>query len=251
MKLYTQIQKTVQDHCATVASYSKKRYVKESMVVGAIILLMVGGYFAFGWYQKRQNVQAFAALVEISKSYEQAVTKAREQQALPADMHKENPWEDTQILLEALTSANSGSSLAPFFVMYQAQLALEAEGDFEKACKLMKQGLARLSKNSIYYDMFNLKRIKMLLDSPEHDVQVAAVNALEKVANNKENYYAQEALYTLGAYQAFHGNMEQAIQAWTTLAQEQQSHKALINSSWVTQAQEKLKALQIELPAQS
>lgn len=249
MKLYTRVHLSIQDHCSTLAEYSKKRYVKESLIGVAALAFMVAGYCGYAWHQKRQNIQAFAGLVEISKSYEQSLTKAREQQSLPADAPKENPWEDTQLLLEAIASANSGSSLSPFFVIYQAQLALDAEGDFDKACQLMEQGARRLSRNSVYYDMFNMKRIKMLLDSPMQDVRDKAALELEKVASQKTNYYAEEALYTLGSYQAYHGNMDKAIAAWTTLAQENQSDKALISSPWVSQAQEKLKTLNIDFTA--
>jgi|GEM_PF-763996 len=249
MNFFTHIQESVQENYVELLKYSKKRYVKESMVAVAALILMTGGYFAYGWYQDSQNVRAFAGLVEISKSYEQSIAKAREQESLSEDDQRENPWEDTQLLLEAIASANSGSSLSPFFVIYEAQLALDAENDYDKACKLMEQGVRRLSKNSPYYEMFNLKRIKMLLDSPMQDVRDKTLVELERIASHKENYYAQEALYTLGDYQSFHGNMPEAIQAWTTLAQETQSDKALISSPWVSQAQEKLKTLNIALPA--
>lgn len=249
MKLYTRVHLAIQDHCSALAEYSKKKYVKESLIGVAALAVMIASYCGYAWYQKRQNIQAFAGLVEISKSYEESLKKAREQESLPADAPKENPWEDTQLLLEAIASANSGSSLYPFFVIYQAQLALDAEHDFDKACQLMEQGARRLSKNSVYYDMFTMKRIKMLLDSPMQDVRDRAVCELEKVASQKTNYYAQEALYTLGAYQAFHGNMDAAIAAWTALAQENQSEKSLIRSPWVEQAQEKLKTLNIAFTA--
>lgn len=245
MNLYTHVQQSVQDTCRT---FCKKQYARESIIAGAMIISVVAGYFAFGWYQKQKNIQAFAGLVEISKSYEAALTKARELQSKSTKEQAENPWEDTQLLLEAIASANSASSLSPFFVMYQAQLALHAEHDYDKACMLMEQGVRRLAKNSPYYDMFNLKRIKMLLDSPMQDVRDAAVVELERVAAHKENYYAQEALWTLGSFQAFYGNAEQAVAAWKMLAQEEQSSKTLIKSPWVSLAQEKLKTLNIALP---
>ena len=248
MNLYTHVQKTLQDRYVAFLSYSKKKYGKESLVAVAAILLAVGGYAAFGWYQKRQNIQAFAGLVEISKAYEAALTKARELQNKSTEEQVENPWEDTQLLLEAIASTHTSSSLSPFFVIYQAQLALEADHDFDRACQLMEQGLRRLAKNSPFYDMFNLKRIKMLLDSPMQNIRDSAVTQLEQVAAQKDNYYAQEALWTLGSYQAFYGNMDSAIAAWTTLAQQSQSDKELISSPWVSQAQEKLKTLNIALP---
>ncbi len=136
-------------------------------------------------------------------------------------------------------------------MIFQAQLALDAYHDYDKACQLMEQGARRLSKNSPYYDMFNLKRIKMLLDCPMQNVRDAALLELQRVADHQQNYYAQEALWTLGAYQAYHGNMPAAIEAWTKLAQEEESEKALIASPWASQAQEKLKTLNITLPAKN
>ncbi len=247
MNLYTHVQQSVQEKYVAFLSYSKKKYVKESLIAGLVLLLAIGGYAAFDWYQKKQNIQAFAGLVEISKAYEAAVTKARELQNKPAEEQTENPWEDTQLLLEALASTHASSSLSPFFVMYQAQLALDADHDFDKACSLMEQGLRRLPKNSPFYDMFNLKRIKMLLDSPMQDVRTQAVAQLEQIGSQNDNYYAQEALWTVGSYQAFYGNLDQAIAAWKKLAQQATNDKELISSPWIALAQEKLKTLNISL----
>jgi len=247
MNLYTHVQQSVQEKYVAFLSYSKKKYVKESLVAVAALLLAGGGYAGFDWYQKRQNIQAFAGLVEISKAYEAAATKARQLANKPAEEQTDNPWEDTQLLLEAIASTHASSSLSPFFVMYQAQLAIDADHDFDKACQLMEQGLRRLPKNSPFYDMFNMKRIKMLLDSPMQNIRDTAVAQLEQVAGQKDNYYAQEALWTLGSYQAFYGNMDQAIAAWKTLAGQTTVDKELISSPWVSQAQEKLKTLNISL----
>ncbi len=249
MNVYTQIQRSVKHHYAAFAEYSSKRYMKE-LLTGFFVFAVVGaGYVGYNWYQKRQNVQAFAALLEISKSYDQAANKAREQKSLPADAAHENPWEDTQILLEAVSRAHAWSSLAPFFVIYEAQLALDADGDYDKACSLMKKAIAGISKKSIFYDMFNLKYLKMLLDSSSESVQHDALLQLAAISLQPNNYYQQEALSTLASYHAAHGNMAAAIEAWTVLASFNQADVDLIRSDLVTQAQEKLKTFNISLPS--
>ncbi len=248
MNLYTHVQRTLQDRYVAFLSYSKKKYGKETLVAIAALCFAVGGYAAFGWYQKRQNIKAFAGLVEIAKAYEAALTKVRESENKPKEERVENPWEDTQLLLEAIASTHASSSLSPFFVMYQAQLALDADHDFDKACQLMEKGLRRLAKNSPFYDMFNLKRIKMLLDSPMQNVRDNAVQQLEQIGLQKDNYYAQEALWTFGCYQAFYGNMDAAVAAWKKLAEQAQGDTALITSPFVKEAQEKLKTLHTALP---
>jgi len=245
MNVYMHIQELMRSHYEALVSFSKKKYGKESLLGLVTLVFMVGGYHGFRWYQKRKDVQAFAGLIEISKSYDQALTKMKEQKSLPADEQKENPWEDTQLLLEAIASSNSGSSLAPFFGIYQAQLALLVDGDYEKSCKLMEKAVRKLPKTSPYYEMFNIKRIKMLLDNPQESVRAQALEELDHIGKQKSNYYAPEALSLLAQYHAYHGNMTQAIDAWKLLAQEDHSEKSLIGNPFVTQAQETLKSLTI------
>lgn len=243
MNVYAKVQQLVQE----VLQYTQKKYVKESLIVLATVIIFGGGYIAFGWYQKRKDTQAFAGLVEISKSYEASLKKASEHSSESSD--QENPWDDTKVLLEAIAASNSGSSLAPFFIIYQAQVALLADNDYEKACELMAKAIARLPKNSIYYDMFNLKRIAMLLDSPDEATRDNALVQLEKVAHHAENYYAQQALTLLAEYHMAKGNVEQAMKVWKLLAEQEQTgaQEPLITSPWVTYAQEQLKTA-VHLP---
>ena len=237
---------TLSHYYEMLMEYTQAKYVREFLMVLVTAGILVGGYTAFTWYKKRQNVQAFAGLVEVSKAYEKALSAAQAQENLPEEQRTENPWEDVQLLLEALSAANTGSSLSPLFVFYQAELALKQEGDYDKACKLMEKGIGQLPKSSVYYDMFNVKRIKMLLDSPQENVVKAAVADLKLVADNKNNYYFQDALHTLAMYEAAQGNMSAAIEAWKTLVNSQ-PEKSVIVSPFVTQAQEKLKSLNVTL----
>lgn len=226
--------------------YAQMKYVRELIVAVILFALVSCGYALVTWYQKSNNVQAFAGLVEISKSYEKALEAARNQQELPTAEQVENPFEDTELLLEAIATQHTSSSLSPFFVFYQADVALQKESDLAKATTLMKKGLAQLPKKSIYYDMFHLKLIKMSLDSKEEAVVTSAVQDLKLMADNNENYYYQEALHTLAMYQASQGDMSAAIVSWKKLATSQ-TDKALVGSPFVAQAQDKLKSLHIDM----
>jgi len=228
-----------------IMEYAQIKYVKESLFFIIVVGLLFGAYLSFHWYKKRQNVQAFAGLVEVSKAYEKALTASQAQENASEIEEPLNHWEDTELLLEAISSANKSSSLSPFFIFYQAEVALKKDGDYEKACQLMEKGVGLLSKDSIYYDMFNLKRIKMLLDSPLKNVADAALAHLKVIAENSNNYY-QDALHTLGMYEAVQGNMPAAINAWISLVQSQ-PEKSIMISPFVTQAQEKLKSLNVAL----
>lgn len=226
--------------------YTQIKYVRE--LIAAVILFVVVscGYALITWYQKSNNVHAFAGLVEISKSYENSLEVARKQQELPESEQVENPFEDTELLLEAIAKQHAGSSLSPFFIFYQADLVLHQENDLAQAITLMKKGLAQLPKKSIYYDMFHLKLIKMSLDSKDEAVAVKALQDLKLMADNNENYYYQDALHTLALYQASQGDMSAAIVSWKKLALTQ-ADKTLIPSPFVAQAQDKLKSLHIDM----
>src|SRR3989339_835932 len=98
----------VQSYYEFLLERLQAKYARE-LVAGIIVVgLLLGGYATLTWYKKRQNVQAFAGLVEISKSYEKSLAAAKKQQESPASEQVENPWEDTQLLLEAIASKNSG-----------------------------------------------------------------------------------------------------------------------------------------------
>lgn len=247
MKFYTKIHQTLQDQLLVLMHYSKKKYVKEGILGIFATIIILTGYVGFSWYQKRQNMKAFAALIEISKSYQASLQKAHELDQKTAEDRTENPWEDTQLLLEALSSTHTTSSLSPFFLMYQAQLALDIDHDLDAALILMKKGLNRLPKKSPLYGLFEMKYTKMLLDSPMQNIRDQAVVTLEKIGCNDEHYFAQEALWILGSYQAFYGNMDAAITAWKKLASITQSETELIKSPFVIQAQDKLKTLNIDV----
>ncbi|MGZ6251218.1 MAG: hypothetical protein ACXWL2_04260 [Candidatus Chromulinivorax sp.] len=246
MNFYTQIQHIFQSQYAMLLEKSKNPQVRQAVFASALACFAAGAYFGFNWYQKRKDMHAFAGLVEIAKAYDQAVSKAQELASKSEDEQEENPWEDVQLLLQAIATANQGSSLAPFFTMYQAQLALDADHDYDTACSLMQQGLNRMSSDNPYFEMFQLKYIKMLLDSPMQDVRDKAVEQLQNIATQQNGYCYQEALWILGQYQMYQGHQDKAIEAFKALATCEQSVQTLISNPWVIAAQEKLKALNIQ-----
>ena len=240
MNLYTYVHQSVCDSYDMLIDYTKKPYIKELLIasLGAVFLGL--SHFGYRWYMKQQDMKAFSALVEVARSYETAAQKARSAR----NASEENPWEDTEVLLQAFVVAHAGSNLAPYFTMYQAQLALDKDHDYQAACDCMEQGLKKLSKSSVYYDMFRLKYIKMLLDSADEAVRAKALNDLEAIAFDRSNYSSSEALYVLSAYHQFHGNMDKSVEALKALA-EDYAEQAIVVSPWARLAQEKLKTLSL------
>ncbi len=241
MNLYTYIQQSVRDSYDFFLDYTKKPYVKEVLMLATLGLCLGLSHFGYRWYMKQQDMKAFSALVEVARSYETAVQKSRSAH----NESEENPWEDTEVLLQAFIDAHAGSNLAPYFTMYQAQLALDKDNDYQTACDCMEKGLKKLSKSSVFYDMFSLKYTKMLLDHPDNAVVKKALQDLENIAQDRSNYCSSEALYLLGAYYQFHGDMDKAVNFLKILAEEY-SEQAIVVSPWAQLAQEKLKTL---LPA--
>ena len=246
MNFDAMVKQKIKSYYNVFLSKSKDKYVKESLIGFVIISLLAGGFAMNSWYKHRQSAKAFAGLMEVAKSYEAALALDRKQRLITDDKaKKENPWEDTQVLLDAANSNSSGSALAPFFLLYKAQLVLEEENDLEKSIDLTRQAISYFSKDSIYYDMFNFKRIKMSLDSKDINTQKSALIELITVSQNPKNYCFEEALYVLGVYYIHNNDSTKSIESWKRLV-ENQSKTALIESPWVKQAQEKLKALGID-----
>jgi len=245
MIIYKQIQSLAKNYYELLLDYTNGKYIREIIAIVLAAIFILGGYSVFDWYKKRQNTQAFAGLVEVSRAYGKAVVAAGE-----ALQQSENPWEDTELMLESLARKNSGSSLSPFFIFYEAELALKQYGDYERACDLMSSGLKKLPKKSIYYDMFHVKQIKMLLDSPEESVVAQALQDLKSMSEDTTKYYYQEALYILAMYESAHGNMGNAIESWKSLVNSKMD-KALIESPFIAYAEDKLKSLNIMMEARN
>lgn len=246
MDSYTQITKKVKVYYNIVMQKTNAKYVRETLIGAVILVAMVTGYMLNHWYKSYKDTKAFSGLLEVSRAYEKAEEYGKKQQATRSKEDVRDPWEDVDVLLDAASSSNASSSLAPFFILYEAQLTLEQDHDQEKALSLLEKGLSKLSSGSVFYSLFNMKRIKMALDSEKPEVRKSALIDLIKISQDPTNYSFDEALYVLGVYHLHENKLQDAIDAWKRLV-ENQPKNSLIVSPWAKHAQEKLKALGVSV----
>lgn len=246
MDSYAQISEKIKELYKQFSEKTKAKYVKEALLGTAILVIMFGGYMAHDWYKSYKSSKAFAGLLEVSKSYEKALEIDKKQEALRSKDNVANPWEDVDVLLDAASASSSGSNLSPFFLIYEAELTWKQDKKLDKAVELMKKAVSQFSSSSIFYHIFNLKRIKMQMDSSDAALQKDALVDLTKLSQDPSGYCFEEALYLLSMYHLYNNKLSDAVEAWKRLV-ENKAPKSLVISPWVKQAQEKLKAFGVEV----
>lgn len=237
MSIYTQVQKNMNRSYEILKKQYSAKYVKEAVLGIGILLALFGGYFLHDFYVNHREQKAFGALIEVVDSFEKAQYASM---GAGVDKNKiEEEWSDTEKLLDSLYQDNMGSYLAPYFMMFKAQIELEKGGSPDEARKVVKEALGNVPQGSELFSLFDLKRIKLEFDSKDEKVREQAVKDLEEMAKDKTSYVYEEAAYLLGAYYMYKGQTDDAQNVWKELV-EGADKKALVQSPWVQQAEEKL-----------
>ena len=243
MSIYKEVQKNLAGYYKILKEQYSVKYVKEFLLGASIIISLFVGYFVHSFYVKRREAKAFGALYEVVESFEKT-----QYTMLTSDKQKdkekiENAWQDTEVLLDALYKEHIGSYLAPYFLLFKAEIVKEKGGTVDDARKVLEDALTQIPKHSSLFDVFELKRIKMSFDSKDESTQKQALKDLEVFASNEDGVMFEEALYSLGAYYIYQGDIAQAHETWNKLIK-LADKKALIKSPWVKLAEEKLGLVQ-------
>ncbi|MFA5999071.1 MAG: hypothetical protein WC747_03580 [Candidatus Babeliales bacterium] len=237
--MHPKFQKNVSSFYATLQGQFSAKYAKEVLIGVAIVTILGGGYFLNKLYVQSREERAFVALSEVVESFthSQQVTQGLD---LAKDQEKiEQAWQDTETLLNALHKEHMSSYLAPYFLIFKSQVILEKTNDLQEALKILDEALAQMPKNSAMSSLFQMKRIKMGFDSKQEDAQKQALQDLTVIAEDSSNPAFQEALYNLGVYYLYAGDVEKSQEAFKQLVASE-SASALLKSPWVEQAKEKL-----------
>lgn len=237
MSIYTQVQKNMNHYYELLKKQYSAKYVKEALLGIGIILSLFGGYFLHDYYVKHREEKAFGALIEVVESFEKA-----QYAAMGAGVDKkkiEEEWSDVETLLDSLYHDNMGSYLAPYFMMFKAQIELEKGGSPDIARETITKELGNIPQGSELFSLFDLKRIKLGFDSKDNKVREESLKSLEMIAKDKTSYVYEEAAYLLGAYYMHKGQSDKAHEIWKELVKDADK-TALLESPWVKQAEEKL-----------
>lgn len=241
MSLYAQVQKNISMYYKKFTQQHSAQYAKETIIGVGIVASLLVGYVSHSFYVKRREQKAFIALIEIIDSFEKAenernYNRDREQK------DSENVWQDTELLIEALYKQNDRSYLAPYFLIYKSQVALERGASVDEVLKMLEDALEKIPKKTAMFELYNLKRILMSFESADQGVRKAALHDLIATAKDEKGYSFEEASYVLGLYYISQGDIQGAREAFQYLLKHA-DQKALLPSPWVKQAEEKLESI--------
>jgi len=239
MSMYSKMQKNVTAYYKSVQAQYSAKYVKEVIIGLGLLVALGGGYVLNSWYVQHREEKAFEALSEVVNSFSQTQQVV---QSLDSDKDHEKimqSWQDVSLLVDALYKEHINSYLAPYFLAFQAEIALEKDHDLEAAIKIIDDALPGMSKTSELGSLFHMKRIKMGFDSKDEKVRDQSWKDLQAVSQDKTSCMQQEALYVLGIYYVSQGQFAKAQETWRELV-DSADETALLKSPWVKLAQEKL-----------
>ena len=235
MVVYSQIQN---QFLGLKNKYGAKTVYTVGLFVG-FGLLFTGGYFAHQFYIQKRETAAFIGFREVTKAFQEVQSMVKDL----SDQEQINErWQDVEILLDAVSAQNRGSYLAPYFLMYKAQIRLEKGDDIDLVRKDVEKALSIIPFDTPLYNLFLLKQIKMGLDSADAEVRNDSLADLQSLARAPHRHMNQEAVYLLGLYQINNGQITQGQETWKALQEAETSDlEFLVDSPWARVVQEKLK----------
>lgn len=163
-----------------------------------------GVYF---WYLKRYNEEAQKALSEGIEIYQRALRE-----------RSEKLLEEAGRAFSIGYEKYSGSSLAPFFISFEAEVS-RRQGKLDNSIKLMERSLGKMSKKSPLYNMYAIKLALMKIDSKDETISEEGREALKVLAGNPKNPDRDTALYYQGLISFDSGDRVAAERVWGELTE--------------------------------
>jgi tetratricopeptide (TPR) repeat protein len=203
-----------------------KQYIKIIGITAGISVFLLCGFLCYRWYRVGVEQNAQKVLSENIAQYNamlQAETKN---------------WEYIVQLFQAGAESQSHSSLAPYFLAFQAD-ALIQDGRFQQAFEVMTRMVQALPKSSPLYSLFKTKRAMMCLDMNDEAIQKEGVQELIALGRDKTNLQNDVALYQLGEYYLAKNDVTEAVNVWKELVGLYE-FEVMHPSPWAQMAQRKL-----------
>jgi hypothetical protein len=239
MIVYSGIKKYIRGHYFDFKNKYGMQSVYAIGVTALGILLFSGGYIARQYYVQQRETKAFNGFREVSKSFQDT-------QLLVKDLTDQevvlSHWNDLEHILGEIYNQNKGSYLAPYFLMYRAQVRLEKGDTVDQVYQDVDAALRLIPFDTPLYNLFLLKRIKMGLDSENEFVREVSLKDLQELADAPDRHMYEEAVYLLGLYQINNGQLAEAQATWKKLQEDElKSVGYSVNSPWKKAVADKVK----------
>jgi len=194
-----------------------ERYRKELSIALTVIFFVGIGGLVYRWYVEKREVAASYAFAQCMKSFEHA----------KSDVSK---WPGVLEQFEAGYKEHKSSTLAPYFLAYEAEVYLNM-GNREQALQTLRS--VTIAKSSLLYGGYAVKTALLEIDIADAAV---GLQSLQDLAKDTHNSARDMALYYLGLYHWSQNDVAQAKIAWQDLVQ-------LDNSPYAAAAQDRLQYL--------
>jgi predicted negative regulator of RcsB-dependent stress response len=200
------------------------RYARQAAVACLLVLLLFAAMFLYRWYEDYRTEQAHGVLahaIELFERAEQENTKVL--------------WEETDRAFSQGYSSYSGTSLAPYFLAFQSEIAVRQD-ERVKARELMDKAVHVMARTAKLYGPYAVKLALMQIDSGEPALVEKGTSSLHALAHDSKNPDRDMALYYEGLRLFEQGDRSAAEKIWHTLVGD--VHGA--DSIWAQIAQAKL-----------
>jgi len=208
----------------SVQSYRYSRHVSIVLLFAAIA---VSAFWGYRWWHRQREEGAQKALSEGIYAYQEAL-QGKDDFA----------WGNVAMLFNVGHEQHSSSSLAPFFIMFNAD-ALLRQGNRAEAIVKFEEAIKTLPKDSAFLNLYKTKLALVRLDDETSDISEQGLKELNELANNAENSNRDMALYYVGLYYWSQNNIDDAKVVWQKLVDTFKDEK-IGASPWVGHAREKL-----------
>lgn len=178
-------------------------YVRVAGIVCGITLIAGLGVWGYRWHRTGREQKAQEAFSSCVREFERAE-------------QDQNLWGNAELVFRLGYEQNKSSSLAPYFLAFQAEALLHIDKRAE-ALSCMAKAVAALSTSSPVYNAYATKLALMKMDAPEPETQQQGLSELTKLAQNTNNNSRDMALYYLGLYYWTSDDLVKARETWNDL----------------------------------
>lgn len=156
------------------------------------------GYGMYYYHQSRalKEQVSSSSLVETLEELERAYSTSGD-------------WKEVEVAAKTGLQAHKNSSLAPYFMVVEAQ-ALAQQGSIAQAVELLDKAIAALPKDISLRYLFMTTQAQIKMDSQEKALLGQGVDQLIALTKDSKNIYKDKALYNLLQYYQSQGNTQEA-----------------------------------------
>lgn len=211
-------------------NHSKKNnhYERELTIAIVLALLVAGAYYGYRWHTNKKNAAAHALFSQNLEELERVMQDG-----------KQEDWASIQTLFKLGYDQYPKSSLAPYYLAYQAE-AMIKQGQLEEAISTMHKAINQMPSDSPVLGLYKTKVALMELDSTIADTQKTALESLHAIAKDAGSNAQDVAAYHLGLYYWVNNDAAQAKNVWTALIEATHSKEKAGQSPWAAKAHAKL-----------